>query len=280
MRQIIVLIMACLVLASCKGKKQEVGGPMVSVICPTYARPDKHPLLYLAFSQQSYPRKELLIYDDSESPSPFFQSLDDNRVTYVYDSERLSIGAKRNALIKISKGELIAHFDDDDYYAPLYLETMVYSLGDADLVKFSSWLAFRESDQTLWEWDTTTLAEKQYVISGWSDKDQVGDLRPFIDDEEGYCEANTWGYGFSFVYRKSLWEECHFPNTSSGEDALFAKEARAQGKDLVHLPDENHLTVHTIHPLSTSRIFPQKKLSTDNWIEIVGLEAEPWISVR
>lgn len=46
----------------------------VSVICPTYDRTDKHPLLHQAFSWQTYENKELLVFDDSPEPSSFFFS--------------------------------------------------------------------------------------------------------------------------------------------------------------------------------------------------------------
>ena len=39
--------------------------------------------------------------------------------------ESITIGAKRNALCAAVKGEIIAHFDDDDFYGLHYIERMV-----------------------------------------------------------------------------------------------------------------------------------------------------------
>lgn len=277
MRHLFLVLAFCLALISCHQKEQKDEGPTVSVICPTYNRPDKHPLLYLAFSHQHYPNKELLVHDDSARPSPFFLNLKDERVTYIHNPIRKSIGTKRNDLIALAKGEIIAHFDDDDYYAPTYLETMVRNLGDADLVKFSKWLAYRESDHTFWEWDTTNIGHSHFIISGWGDPDQVRDFTELVPDPKSYNEANTWGYGFSFVFRKSLWEECHFPDTSAGEDGLFARAAIVRGRKVVHMSDDDHLVLHIIHSVNMSKILPQKKYSGENWKELVGNEATPWL---
>lgn len=63
--------------------------------------------------------------DDSPSPSPFFSSLSDPTVRYKHVEEPTALGAKRNALASVAAGTVLAHFDDDDYYSPAYLETMV-----------------------------------------------------------------------------------------------------------------------------------------------------------
>ena len=39
--------------------------------------------------------------------------------------ENQTIGEKRNLAIQNASGDVICHFDDDDLYAPTYVETMV-----------------------------------------------------------------------------------------------------------------------------------------------------------
>ncbi len=41
-----------------------------------------------------------------------------------------SLGLKRNVAIELAAGEIIAHFDDDDLYAPGYLSWMHECLGN------------------------------------------------------------------------------------------------------------------------------------------------------
>lgn len=254
--------------------------PKVSVICPTYGRADRHQLLYAAFSHQTYKNKELLVYDDSPSPSPFFQSLQDEKVTYSHNPIRKTIGAKRNALIQMASGEVIAHFDDDDYYAPVYLEKMVEKLGDADLVKLSKWMAWREIDGSLWEWDTSQIADSHFNVSGWDQKVVRFDLAKLIPEPKEFNEANVWGYGFTFVYKKSLCDGLSFEDINAGEDGAFAKKAIAMGKNIQHFPDEDHIVLHVIHRANVSKIFPQYTYDRLSGPEMLGKEAAFWLMIR
>ena len=56
----------------------------------------------------------------------------------------MSLGAKRNLLVQQARGEMIVHFDDDDYYAPRYLETLIGTLiaQGGDFANLSSWYLF------------------------------------------------------------------------------------------------------------------------------------------
>lgn len=122
----------------------------VSVVCPTCeVRQHFHELLYRNFCAQTWPDKELILLDTGGAPSPFFSSqvsggepswdgegppsslspADDPRVLYVHmRNYPLTLGHKRNQLIQMASGEVVAHFDDDNLYAPQYLATMVEQL--------------------------------------------------------------------------------------------------------------------------------------------------------
>jgi len=251
--------------------------PKISVICPTYNRPDKHANLYQAFAWQNYENKELLVLDDSPTPSSFFLQLQDDRVSYYHMPKRLSIGFKRNYLNEKASGEVIAHFDDDDYYAPTYLAEMINQMGDADLIKLSRWLAYRELDESLWEWDTNVVGDSHYQLSGNSNTNLLVKTAPLFESKEQVNEwkdANTWGYGFSYIYKKSLWKECSFEDVNGGEDLRFILKAKALKKNLHHVPDFNHLVIHTLHAKSTSSIFPQHQLSSS----ILEEKTKPWVT--
>ena len=114
--------------------------PSVSVICSTMKRQDMHQRLYGLFCDQTHRNRDLWVLDYSPSPSPFFTHLQDPLVHYHHTSSHLWIGEARNKLIEMSSGSVIAHFDDDDWYAPGYLTSMLQKLlsTDADLVKFGA----------------------------------------------------------------------------------------------------------------------------------------------
>ena len=230
--------------------------PLVSVITPTYGRPHYHQRLYQSFCHQQYPNKQLLVLDDSPEASPFFTELTDDRVRYQWSSERLSIGAKRNRLLELSEGDIIAHFDDDDFYSPHYLPTMLTVLGnDNTLVKLSNWFAYAESHHSFFYWDTAHIV----VESGGplTSINGVTEFPPqFIDD-------NLWGYGFSYVYRKSLYPTIQFyPEDNWGEDLRFLHQVGQAGHMCQAIPDTQGLVMHIIHSSNTSRMFPQYHLPT------------------
>jgi glycosyltransferase involved in cell wall biosynthesis len=242
----------------------------VSVVCPTYGRPERHAALYECFRRQTHPDLELLVLDDSPRPSRTLRAVADTdpRVTYRHVGRRASIGAKRNALARAARGEVLAHFDDDDAYAPGYVAAMVALLGDADLAKLSAWEALREADGSRWRWDTRSLSEVHWCVDG---RGGTRRLDGFRDDPPGgaadFLDATLWGYGFSYVYRRAAWLRRAFSDMDHGEDYEWVRAQRRLGAAMVHAPDARGLVVHALHPASTSRIFPQARLD--------GPEASP-----
>jgi len=97
--------------------------PFVSVITPTYNRRKFIPYLIECYKSQTYPKNKMewIIYDDGSDP---VKDLFDSELSkipnirYIYESEKLNIGAKRNRLNKEAKGDIIIAMDDDDYYPP------------------------------------------------------------------------------------------------------------------------------------------------------------------
>jgi glycosyltransferase involved in cell wall biosynthesis len=69
---------------------------------------------------------EWIIFDDGSDPiGDLFKGLDIPNVRYIYEPEKLTIGAKRNRLNAESRGDIIVAMDDDDYYPPERVSTAV-----------------------------------------------------------------------------------------------------------------------------------------------------------
>lgn len=98
--------------------------PFVSVVTPTWNRRNFLPYLLYMFQYQDYPaeRRELVILDDSAcSNADLIEGMKKyatcpQLIRYYHMPERLTIGAKRNRLNALAKGEYIICMDDDDYY--------------------------------------------------------------------------------------------------------------------------------------------------------------------
>lgn len=97
---------------------------LVSCVCPTYNRRQYLPNLLKIYKLQTYPHKfmELVILDDSEKSNQdiideYTKRYPELNIRYIFSSERLTLGKKRNMLNELAKGEYIVCFDDDDYYS-------------------------------------------------------------------------------------------------------------------------------------------------------------------
>ncbi len=228
--------------------------PSVSVIVPTFGRPDYHEHLYKVFASQTYPLKDLWVLDDSPAPSMFFARVCDPRVHYQWTPTRMSIGAKRNSLIAESTGQILVHQDDDDHYAPTYVATMIGRLQDdgVELTKLSVWDAQSAYDRSIWRWDTRNVGPTHFAVSGSSPA-----LRLPSSSAMDMGDNALWGYGFSYVFTRSAWYMSPFPDMNLGEDMAFVERLRQLAR-VSHQADLPHLVLHTIHSRSTSHIYPQE----------------------
>lgn len=226
---------------------------LVSIITPTYRRAEFLPHLCASVTSQTWPTLEWLVEDDSPEPSQFMQSLSDPRFHYTHSPIRRSIGEKRNALIARAKGEYIVHCDDDDYYSPHYIAHMIAAMeeSEADFCKLSGFFLFYKESRDLAYWN---LLVKTGVHFRWDS----GSLLPILVTEQNNAQLLQMhmGFGFSYVYRRSLWESIKFPDVDISEDGQFILAA-SQTRRIVLLPDTKGLCLHIVHGANVSQCFPQ-----------------------
>lgn len=246
----------------------------ISIICPTTeGRAKYHERLFEQFYHQDLKAEiELLVLDDAQEPSPFFSSRHVVPGSYcgIYHhiSKKLSIGKKRNMLCSMAHGELIAHFDDDDLYAPNYLSTMLAQFTNDSILfcKLSSWKSHREIDDTYWHWNTRLITNNPYRIYGNTSSVERVDTSQWNVDE--YRDSTLWGFGFSYMYRRSAWLTNWFEDRNHGEDYEFFKGIREkciyENGTFTSIPDESpdrdYLALHTLHSGSSSCILPQEQI--------------------
>src|SRR5690349_3155219 len=108
--------------------------PLVSCIMPTANRRRFVPGAIAQFLAQDYEAAELVIIDDGTDPVadliPSHPAL-----RYLRTRRHRTLGTKRNAACEAARGDVILHWDDDDWYAPHRIRTQVEALfaSDADL---------------------------------------------------------------------------------------------------------------------------------------------------
>lgn len=134
--------------------------PLISCIVPTI-RPHFLEHTIALFEKQDYPRKELIIVDEHASVGE--QGLTSTRIAenvwyYLFFGKfsPFSIGFKRNITCSFASGDIICHWDDDDWYAPNRLSLQVHPIleDQADVTALTMTHLLRTSDMSLWCPDT------------------------------------------------------------------------------------------------------------------------------
>lgn len=224
-----------------------------SLLCPTHQRSERlrHTVRnYLA--QTLVDSVELLILDDSPEPDPFLGAETLEGVRYFHHpEEKISIGSKLNILKNRAKGDFLLRFDDDDYYAPNYVERMLELLGENDFLTLNGWFVYRARDDLFCYWDNTTMWHSHFVVSPGRKLEMVNTAG--WDPHWGLDQA--YGYGFASIWRKDI--AVDFQEWNFGEDADFTRRIAEAGYRVSFAPDREGLVLHIIHETNSSRVFPQ-----------------------
>lgn len=206
-----------------------VSEPLVSCIMPTA---DRRPFISQAlrhFLRQDYEKRELIVLDDGNDMVADLIPQDE-RIRYVRLPRRCSMGAKHNMACELARGEVIVHWDDDD------------------------WMSERRISYQLRE----LLPQPLFTLSGLS-RLLFYDPRLNKAWEYIYPQGNLpWVAGATFCYYKRFWEEHRFPDMNEGADTVFVWNLQ-NVKVLAH--QDHTFFVATVHSQNTS----QKHTETCGW---------------
>lgn len=186
---------------------------------PTHNRRAFIPKALEYFLRQDYERKELLVLDDGEDKVEDLIP-PDPRIRYLRLDKHLSLGAKRNRACELAKGDLIAHWDDDDWHARERLSCQVETLlqEDADVCGMRQLLFVELETKEVWLYSYPST-------------------------------QRSWVAGGSMVYKRSFWQRNPFPEIQVGEDTRFLWNQKARVAIIPRLD----LYVASIHDKNTSR---------------------------
>lgn len=206
--------------------------PKLSCIMPTSNRHQFVPNAIAQFLMQDYQNRELIVLDDGAlsvealvPPHPM--------IRYYRVDTRQTLGEKRNMACELAEGDVIAHWDDDDWIAPTWLSSQVACLraANADISGV---------DQPLFH-DPVSGMVWRYVYDG----------------------VKPWAAGGTLCYRREFWARNRFASITIGEDNLFLWSP--QEKQLaINLRAD--LYVARVHPGNTS----PKRTSGTRWNRVTG----------
>ena len=195
----------------------------MTCLCLTRNRRQWLPKAIACFQRQTYRDSELLILADGESVADLVPG--DPRIRLIHISESLEIGGKRNFGCEQARGEVIAHWDDDDHSEPERLADQIQRLTESGK-PVTGYHTMRFTDGSDW----------------WL-----------------YRGAHDYSLGTSLVYRRDWWDEHRFPSVQVAEDGAFVRAAAEA--DALTAVDAGRLMYATIHDGNTS----PRRMIGDNW---------------
>ncbi len=208
---------------------------------PTRNRPEFVRQSIVYFLRQDYPARELIIVDDgTEDLTPLLPT--DARVRYAR-TPPCSIGAKRNQGCELARGELIAQWDDDDWYAPdrLTIQADPLLAGEADITGLRARVFF---DLERWLFWTCTPRLHHRI---------------FVHDV----------HGGTLVYRRHVWEQsASYPDRSLAEDAHFLRRAVRRGAGLRKLPQDRDVFIYLRHGSNSWGFECGRSFSRADWVRV------------
>jgi glycosyltransferase involved in cell wall biosynthesis len=200
--------------------------PLVTCITPTA---DRHAFLAQALSYflaQDYPNREIIVVDDGTEAAARVIP-DDPRIRYVRLPKPMRIGHKRNLACELARGEIVVHWDDDDWHGVQRLSRQVAAIGKrrADVTALNLELMLDLPAGKFWSFDQSLL-------------------------EHGLFKGVL---GATIAFRRSDWLRCGgYPDLSLGEDVGFLSRLLDRGARLERL-SSNGLFVYLRHAGNTWR---------------------------
>lgn len=164
------------------------------------------------FQRQTFQSKELLIVNEGAPVEDLAAGLPDVRIVQIRN--RLTTGAKRNLCCELARGQVIVHWDDDDWSHPERIAEQV------------------------------ELLRKGAQVTGYHSLPFHGPA----DEAWLYSNHAHYALGTSLAYWRSWWAANRFPDHQVGEDTAFVNRAAA----VIVATDGRKRMVATTHPQNTS----------------------------
>lgn len=193
--------------------------PLVSCVMPTADRRVFVPQAIRYFQAQDYKNKELVIVDDgNESAADLVPA--DPTIRYIRLTGRRPLGSKRNECVEACRGDLIMHWDDDDWMAPHRITYQVEALlkENAEVCGLDRMLFYHLEKDEVWLYRYPS-------------------------------QKCSWLAGGSLLYTRDFWRRSPFANIQVASDTRFVWDRPMERRVALH---DYQFYVAMIHPRNTS----------------------------
>ena len=108
--------------------------PFLSIIIPTYNRPNKLSNVLEYINLQTFKDFEVLIVEDGVNNSILYNELfPDLKIIYTFSATKLNVSEKRNIGARKSNSDYIIFLDDDDYITKDWVSDFYFSLNNSNI---------------------------------------------------------------------------------------------------------------------------------------------------
>ena len=190
--------------------------PLVSVLTPTFNRRKFIPILIRCFKAQTYPmdRIEWIVIDDgTDKVKDLFDAAKIPNLRYIPVDNKIPLGAKRNMLNDMAKGEICVAMDDDDFYPP-------------DRVKISVTRLRSVKDAQI------KVAGSSQMYIYFADRDEIWSAGPYGPD---HCTNGTMSYWRSYTLTHRYDDAA-----SKAEEKYFLEDYKAK---ILQMDSAEHILV-------------------------------------
>ena len=127
-------------------------------------------------------------------------------IVYVHFQAHFSIGLKRNMGLHLANGNFVVHFDDDDLYAPQYIEWVVNNMVKRDLrvLTLSSWYNCNLHDGTFPDLSLSEDYMFMCRLQANLGREKVGLFR----DRLGMCMRTRFKKSCRDMYKRTRFKKC------------------------------------------------------------------------
>lgn len=232
--------------------------PAVSVVIPTYDRPEHLEESVRSVIDQTYKNFELVVVSDGgpQEAQNILRNLGADRIRYV-SIEHGGISAALNAGVAHSRGRYIAYLDDDDVYFPNHLETLAGYLDSHPDAKFAYSISkrhiFRPKGDS-WETHDITSATEPYNRELLRESNYIqttGGIihrRELMEEVGGFNERIIGCQDWEWYLRVSEKHDLHFINCVTLEHRVKDRPGTQLSADR-RIMRRNNITVRYMYRL-------------------------------
>lgn len=177
--------------------------PLVSVILTTRDRPRFLKIALRCFAHQTYAPRELVVVDDGMRWPADQEAITAVGGRLIRVEPGTPLGTKLNRGIAESAGLLCQKMDDDDWYAPAFLERLVQVWQDSQR-------------RVSWPLVMGCAPHQLFDLHRWEIRSNLGGVA-----------------GGTLFFTREVWEQCPFRDIVKAEDGWFILDQRRLGVRLL-----------------------------------------------